>query len=254
MSLPKALVSWSSGKDSAFALHETRTVGTLEVVGLLTTVTTAFGRVSMHGVREELLRSQIVETGLPSFIVGIPSPCTNEVYEQELTRVLLDAKTNGVTHVIFGDLFLEDIRAYRVAMLSKLGLAAVFPLWQRDTRDLARKMIAVGLRATITCVDPRQLDGSFAGRDFDEQLLADLPACVDPCGERGEFHTFVTAGPMLSHRVAIVRGGVVEREGFVFADLLPVAGAGDAPPRAEEDGRELPGRQDSGGRPAGDGA
>src|ERR1044071_5178588 len=181
----------------------------------------------MHGVREELLRSQIGETGLPSFIWGIPSPCTNEVYEQELTRVLLDAKTNGVTHVIFGDLFLEDIRAYRVAMLSQLGLTAVFPLWQRDTRNLARDMIAAGMRATITCVDPRQLDRSFAGRDFDEQLIADLPACVDPCGERGEFRTFVTAGPMLGHPIAVVRGEVVERDGFVFADLLPVSGVGD---------------------------
>jgi uncharacterized protein (TIGR00290 family) len=227
-SRPKALLSWSSGKDSAFALHETRLAGTLEVVGLLTTVTTAFGRVAMHGVREELLRRQIAETGLPCCIAGIPSPCTNEVYEQELTRVLLDAKTTGVTHVVFGDLFLEDIRAYRVAMLSKLGLTAVFPLWQRDTRDLARDMIAAGLRATITCVDPRQLDRSFAGRDFDEQLLADLPVSVDPCGERGEFHTFVTAGPMLTHGVAVVRGQVVERDGFVFADLLPAGGVRDA--------------------------
>jgi uncharacterized protein (TIGR00290 family) len=199
------------------------------VVGLLTTVTTAFGRVAMHGVREELLRRQIAETGLPHCIVSIPSPCTNEVYEQELTRVLLDARTTGVTHVIFGDLFLEDIRAYRVAMLSKLGLTAVFPLWQRDTRDLARDMIAAGLRATITCVDPRQLDRSFAGRDFDERLLADLPVSVDPCGERGEFHTFVTAGPMLNHGVAVVRGEVVERDGFVFADLLPAVGVRDAP-------------------------
>lgn len=221
MSRPKAIVSWSSGKDSAFALHEARAAGTFEIVGLLTTVTTAFGRVAMHGVREELLRRQIAETGLPCRTVGIPSPCPNEVYERELTRALLDVKTVGVTHVIFGDLFLEDIRAYRVAMLSKLGITAVFPLWQRDTRTLARGMIAAGLRATITCVDPRQLDRSFAGRSYDEQLLADLPDHVDPCGERGEFHTFVTDGPMFAHAIVVVRGEVVEREGFVFADLLP---------------------------------
>jgi uncharacterized protein (TIGR00290 family) len=214
-------MSWSSGKDSAFALHLARATGELDVVGLLTTVTTAFDRVAMHGVRAELLRRQIAETGLPCRIVGIPSPCPNEIYEHELTRVLLDAAAEGVTHVIFGDLFLEDIRAYRVAMLSKLGLAAMFPLWQRDTRGLAEEMLAAGLRATITCVDPRQLDASFAGRDFDARLLADLPAGVDPCGERGEFHTFVTAGPMFAHSIPVVRGEVVERDGFVFADLIP---------------------------------
>lgn len=222
MSRPKALVSWSSGKDSAFALHEARAADALEVVGLLTTVTTAFHRVAMHGVREELLLRQIAETGLACRTVGIPSPCSNDIYEQAMTVALLDAAAEGVTHVIFGDLFLEDIRAYRVAMLSKLGLTAVFPLWQRATRTLARDMIAAGLRAMITCVDPRQLDRSFAGRDFDEQLLAELPAAVDPCGERGEFHTFVTAGPMLAHGIAVVRGEVVERDGFTFADLIPV--------------------------------
>jgi uncharacterized protein (TIGR00290 family) len=214
-------VSWSSGKDSAFALHEARAAEAFEVVGLLTTVSTAFHRVAMHGVRNELLLRQIAETGLPCRTVGIPSPCSNDVYEQAMAAALLDAAAEGVTHVIFGDLFLEDIRAYRVAMLSKLGLAAVFPLWQRDTRSLARDMIAAGLRATITCLDPRQLDRSFAGREFDAQLLAELPDGVDPCGERGEFHTFVTAGPMLAHGIAVVRGEVVERDGFVFADLIP---------------------------------
>jgi uncharacterized protein (TIGR00290 family) len=221
MSRSKALVSWSSGKDSAFALHEARAADALEVVGLLTTVSTAFHRVAMHGVRNELLLRQIAETGLPCRTVGIPSPCSNDLYERAMTAALLDAAAEGVTHVIFGDLFLEDIRAYRVAMLSKLGLAAVFPLWQRDTRALARDMIATGLRATITCVDPRQLDPSFAGREFDEQQLADMPGGVDPCGERGEFHTFVTAGPMLAHPIAVVHGEVVERDGFVFADLIP---------------------------------
>lgn len=218
-------MSWSSGKDSAFALHEVRAAGAFEVAGLLTTVTTAFHRVAMHGVREELLHRQIAETGLPCRMVGIPSPCSNEIYEQAMIAALRGAAAGGVTHVVFGDLFLEDIRAYRVAMLSKLGLTAVFPLWQRDTRQLARDMIAAGLRATITCVDPRQLDRSFAGRDFDERLLDELPAGVDPCGERGEFHTFVTAGPMLARGVAVARGEVVERDGFVFADLLAVGPA-----------------------------
>jgi uncharacterized protein (TIGR00290 family) len=221
MSRPKALVSWSSGKDSAFALHEIRAAQTFDIIGLLTTVTRTFNRVSMHGVREELLRRQVTETGLPGRMVDIPTPCTNDIYELEMHNALVDAMNEGVTHVIFGDLFLEDIRAYRIAMLSKLGITPVFPLWQRDTRTLAREMIAAGLRATITCVDPRQLAPSFAGRDFDERLLADLPDGVDPCGERGEFHTFVSEGPMLAHRIAIVRGEVVERDGFVFADLLP---------------------------------
>jgi len=171
MARPKTWMSWSSGKDSAFALHALRVAGEHDVVGLLTTVTTAFDRVSMHGVRSELLRRQIAAVGLPCHVVGIPSPCSNERYEHELARALLDAKAEGVTHVAFGDLFLENIRAYRVALLARLGLAPVFPLWQRDTRALAHQMIASGLRATLTCVDPRHLDPSFAGRELDAQLL-----------------------------------------------------------------------------------
>jgi uncharacterized protein (TIGR00290 family) len=216
--LSKAIVSWSSGKDSAFALHETRTK--FDIVGLLTTVTTAFGRVSMHGVREELLDQQIKAVGLPCRKIGIPSPCTNEIYERELTQALLAAKAGGVTHVIFGDLFLRDIRAYREVMLQSLGLTPVFPLWERDTAKLAREMLAAGLSARLTCVDPRKLDKSFAGRTFDAELLRDLPAGVDPCGENGEFHTFVTKGPMLAKPIECEPGEVVERDGFVFADLL----------------------------------
>jgi uncharacterized protein (TIGR00290 family) len=213
----KAVVSWSSGKDSAFALHEAR--ARFDIVELLTTVTTAFGRVSMHGVREELLDRQIKAVGLPCRKIGIPSPCTNEIYERELTQALLAAKAGGVTHVIFGDLFLQDIRAYREAMLAALGLTPVFPLWERDTAELAREMLAAGLSARLTCVDPRKLDKSFAGRTFDAELLRDLPAGVDPCGENGEFHTFVTAGPMLAEPIECEPGEVVERDGFVFADL-----------------------------------
>jgi uncharacterized protein (TIGR00290 family) len=218
---PRAIVSWSSGKDSAFALHVARLAGELELVGLVTTVTTAFGRVSMHGVREQLLASQVDATGLPCHRVGIPSPCSNEIYERELLGALAAARDNGVTHVVFGDLFLADIRAYREALLANLSMTCVFPLWHRDTGELAREMIAAGMRATLTCVDPCRLDASFAGRSFDAALLESLPAGVDPCGEHGEFHTFVSAGPMFRVPIDVVPGDVVVRDGFAFADLLP---------------------------------
>jgi uncharacterized protein (TIGR00290 family) len=219
---PKALVAWSSGKDSAWALHEVRREGALDVVGLLTTVTSEFGRVSMHAVREELLDRQAAALGLPCRKVRIPWPCPNATYEAEMARALAEAREGGVTHVIFGDLFLEDVRAYRVEKLAGTGLEPVFPLWGRDTARLAREMIAGGLRATLTCVDPRVLDASFAGRPFDAALLDALPAGVDPCGERGEFHTFCWAGPMFAATIPVVNGEVVTREGFVFADVLPV--------------------------------
>ncbi|HEY3804024.1 MAG TPA: hypothetical protein VGL61_15515 [Kofleriaceae bacterium] len=220
MARPRAIVSWSTGKDSAFALHVARAAGELDLVGLVTTVTTAFGRVSMHGVREELLARQVAATGLPCRTVGIPSPCSNEHYERELGDVLVAARDDGVTHVVFGDLFLADIRAYREALLGKLGLQCVFPLWHRDTHALAREMIDAGMHARLTCVDPKQLDARFAGREYDADLLAELPATVDPCGERGEFHTFVTAGPMFREPIAVRAGEVVIRDGFAFADLL----------------------------------
>jgi uncharacterized protein (TIGR00290 family) len=216
---PKALLSWSSGKDSAFALHEVQRAGELEIVGLLTTVNREFERVAMHAVRVELLRRQAAAVGLPLVIVEIPWPCPNGAYEAAVGRALRRARADGISHVVFGDLFLADIRAYREAQLAPLGLSPVFPLWSRDTRTLAREMIAAGLSARLTCVDPRVLDRSFAGRTFDAQLLADLPPTVDPCGENGEFHTFVTHAPGFAHPVEVTPGEVVEREGFVFADL-----------------------------------
>jgi len=218
--MPKAVVSWSSGKDSAWALHEIRRAGALEVVGLLTTVTSEFARVSMHAVREELLDLQAASLGLPCRKVRIPWPCPNETYEAEMARALADVRAAGVTRIVFGDLFLADIRAYREEKLAGSGIEPVFPLWGRDTARLAREMLDGGLCATITCVDPRQLDGAFAGRDFDAALLAELPPGVDPCGERGEFHTFAWAGPMFGRPVPVIRGEVVTREGFVFADLM----------------------------------
>ncbi len=216
MTRPRALVSWSSGKDSAFALHEARRE--LDIVGLVTTVTSAYERVSMHGVREVLLEQQAAATGLPLYRVAIPSPCTNEVYEQELLAVL---GTASVTHVVFGDLFLADIRGYRERLLARAGLKCVFPLWQRDTHALAREMMTAGLRATLTCVDLAKLDARFAGRAFDAALLAELPAHIDPCGENGEFHSFVTAGPMLERSIDVRVGETVVRDGFAFADLTP---------------------------------
>lgn len=218
---PRALVAWSTGKDSAWALHEARRAGEVEVVGLLTTVTTPFRRVSMHAVRVELLEAQAAAAGLPVTIVDIPSPCPNEVYEHAMALAMIAAKARGVTHVVFGDLFLEDIRAYREAKLAPVGMTPVFPLWGRDTGALAREMIDAGVEAWITCVDPRRAPRELAGRRVDAALLASLPEGVDPCGERGETHTFVAAGPMLSRRVEVRPGEIVDRDGFVFADLLP---------------------------------
>ncbi len=221
MSRPKALVAWSSGKDSAWSLHEVLRAGELEVVGLLTTVTSEFGRVSMHAVREALLDAQAAALGLPCRKVRIPWPCPNDAYEREMAAAVAEARAAGVTRIVFGDLFLADIRAYREERLAGTGVAPVFPLWGRETALLAREMIAGGLVATLTCVDPRRLDRALAGRPFDAALLAALPAGVDPCGENGEFHTFVSAGPMFRAPLEVVGGEVVEREGFVFADVLP---------------------------------
>jgi uncharacterized protein (TIGR00290 family) len=217
----KAIASWSSGKDSAFALHQAQLSGEFEVVGILTTVTSAYERVAMHGVRNVLLDRQAEALRLPSIKVPIPSPCPNEVYEREMSQVMQRLRTEGVTAMIFGDLFLEDIRAYREARLKEVGIEGVFPLWKRDTRVLAREMVACGVRARLTCVDPRKLDAAFAGRSFDQSLLEALPPEVDPCGENGEFHTMVTAGPMFHESIEVAVGEVVVRDGFVFADLLP---------------------------------
>ena len=216
---PKALLSWSSGKDSAFALHEVQRAGELEIVGLLTTVNQAFTRVAMHAVRVELLHRQADAARIPLAVVELPWPCPNGAYEAAVGGALGRARAGGVSHVVFGDLFLADIRAYREAQLAPLGLEPVFPLWQRDTRALAHAMIDSGLSARLTCVDPRALDRRFAGRAFDRALLAELPPTVDPCGENGEFHTFVTGGPMFAHSIDVTPGEIVERDGFVFADL-----------------------------------
>jgi uncharacterized protein (TIGR00290 family) len=216
---PRAVVSWSSGKDAAFALHVARESGAVEVVGLLTTVTRPFGRVSMHGVRESVLHAQAGAARLPLYTVPIPFPCPNSVYEEAMGTMLRRLEADGVRRIVFGDLFLEDIRAYREEKLRGTGIEPVFPLWGRPTADLAREMLAAGLRARIVALDPRRLPSSFAGRSFDSGLLADLPPDVDPCGERGEFHTCVTDGPMFDRPVPVVPGEVVERDGFVFADL-----------------------------------
>lgn len=215
----KALIAWSSGKDSAWALHESRRAGVYDIVGALTTVTDNFRRVSMHGVREEVLQAQLDAAGLPPFIVRIPWPCPNEEYEARMADALRDARSRGITHVIFGDLFLEDVRAYREGKLSGTGIVPVFPLWGRPTASLAREMIAGGLETRLVCVDTEQLDGSFAGREFDAALLADLPPSADPCGENGEFHSCVTGGPMFSRSIAVTPSEVVRRERFVYADL-----------------------------------
>jgi uncharacterized protein (TIGR00290 family) len=216
---PKALIAWSSGKDSAWALHETRRNGEYEIVGAVTTVTETFNRVSMHGVRTEVLMAQLQAARLPATVVPIPYPCPNDIYEARMVEALARAKAAGVTHVIFGDLFLEDVRRYREEKLAGTGIAPVFPLWGRPTDALAREMIDAGLKTYLVCVDLKQLPKGFAGREFDRALLAELPPGADPCGERGEFHSCVTAGPMFAQALAARVGEVVERDGFAYADL-----------------------------------
>jgi uncharacterized protein (TIGR00290 family) len=222
----RALIAWSSGKDSAWALAEIRRRG-VEVAGLLTTVTADYARVSMHGVREEVLELQARSAGLPLRRVAIPAGCVNADYERAMGEEMGRAREEGVTHVVFGDLFLADVRAYRERMLAGSGIAPLFPLWGRDTASLAREMLAGGLRAIVVCVDPRRLAASFAGREFDAAFLREIPPVVDPCGENGEFHTCVTAGPMFSRPIRVQPGETVVRDGFVFADLMPRESASD---------------------------
>ncbi len=214
-------LSWSGGKDSALALHALREQGGPPPRALITTVTADYGRISMHGVRRELLRRQAQATGLPLVEVEIPAGCSNHVYEQRMEQTLAEAPLADAETVAFGDLFLADIRAYREERLRRIGKRATFPLWGRDTNELARGFIAAGFEAVLVCVDPRRLDPSFAGRTFDAELLADLPCDVDPCGENGEFHTFVHAGPVFSAPIACRLGEAVQRDGFVFCDVLP---------------------------------
>jgi len=219
--MKRVLLSWSSGKDSAWSLHVLSQDPSLEVVGLLTTLNEAFDRVAMHAVRRELLEAQAEAAGLPLQAIPIPWPCSNEQYERIMADVCTRARTAGVEAVAFGDLFLRDIRAYREQQLRGTGLEPLFPLWDLDTRALARDMIAGGVRAKLTCVDPKRLAPAFAGRDFDQRFLDDLPAGVDPCGENGEFHPFVYAAPVFDRTLPVQIGEIVERDGFVFADVLP---------------------------------
>jgi len=216
----KILLSWSSGKDSAWALHVLRRDGIGEVGGLLTSLNESAGRVSMHGVREEVLRAQAAAAGLPLFTIPLPWPCTNEIYEQRLRGAVERAVADGFTHVAFGDLFLEDVRKYREDRLEGTGLAPLFPLWGQPTPVLAREMMAGGLKARISTLDPRVMPRELIGAEFDESLLERLPATVDPCAERGEFHTCATAGPMFSRPIDVTTGEIVEREGFVYGDLV----------------------------------
>jgi len=217
----KVLVSWSSGKDSAWTLHLLRQQSEYEITGLITTINTAFDRVAMHGSRRLLVEAQARAAGLPLIAVPLPWPCSNADYECAMKKVCDQAVADGVTVIAFGDLFLADIRAYREQQLKDTGLEPLFPLWQIPTDALAHEMISGGLRARLVCVDPKSLAPEFAGRDFDSQLLADLPPDVDPCGENGEFHSFVYAGPMFNKEIAIVTGERVQREGFWYCDILP---------------------------------
>ena len=214
---------WSGGKDSSLALQAVLSEPSFRVEALLTTVTADYERISMHGVRRALLHEQAEAIGLPLEEVRIPAGASNAVYESAMKERLLHYKAKGVSRVVFGDIFLEDLRKYRESRLAELGLDGLFPLWRRNTAKLAEDFIAAGFRAFLVCVDPKQLDPSFCGREFDRELLADLPAFVDPCGENGEFHTFVYDGPIFRRPVAARKGEIVEREGFWFCDLLPDA-------------------------------
>jgi len=218
----KILLSWSSGKDSAWTLHLLRQQGA-NVAGLLTSTNETAGRVSMHGVREEILRAQADAAGLPLYLVPLPWPCTNAIYEARMLTVVQQAVAEGFTHVAFGDLNLEDVRSYREDRLRGTGLTPLFPLWGRPTSELAKEMIAGGLRARIATLDPKVMRRDLIGAEYDEALLARLPPTVDPCAERGEFHTCVVDGPMFSKPIDVTTGEVVEREGFIYGDLLLVS-------------------------------
>jgi uncharacterized protein (TIGR00290 family) len=218
--MKRILLSWSSGKDSAWSLHVLGQRGECEVVGLLTTFNEVADRVAMHAVRRELVERQAAAVGLPLWAVRLPWPCSNEEYESRLAQTCARALREGIEGVAFGDLFLEDVRGYREKQMKDTGLEPIFPLWGLPTDVLAKEMIASGTRAKLTCIDTQKLDRSFVGREFDDALLADLPKEVDPCGERGEFHSFVYAGPMFEGALAISVGETVVRDQFVFADLM----------------------------------
>ena len=219
--MTKVLLSWSSGKDSVWALHLLRQQPDIEVAALLTSFNSAADRVAMHAVRRALVDTQASRTGIPQWSVDLPWPCSNAQYEERMRGVCQRALAEGITAIAFGDLFLQDIRDYRERQLQDTGLEPLFPVWEIPTTKLARDMIAAGVKAKITCVDPAQVDSTFAGRDFDQDLLDSLPHGVDPCGENGEFHTFVYDAPVFSSPIAVSMGEIVERDGFVFADVLP---------------------------------
>jgi uncharacterized protein (TIGR00290 family) len=221
--MKRVLLSWSSGKDSAWTLHVLRRDPAIEICGLLTTLNAEFDRVAMHGVRRTVLEAQAAAAGLPLWAVQLPWPCPNEVYEQRMAEACRRAVAEKIDAVAFGDLFLEDVRAYRERQLAPTGLEPLFPLWKIPTDALAREMIAGGLRARISCVDTEKLPASFAGREFNEELLRDFPPEIDPCAERGEFHTCVYSGPMFSAPLAITTGEIVTRDRFVFADFVVAA-------------------------------
>lgn len=220
--MKRVLLAWSSGKDCAWALHALRQRAEFEVVGLLTSFNEEFQRVSMHGVARELVERQARAAGLPLWPVELPWPCPNEVYEARMAQACARAVEAGVEAVAFGDLFLEDVRAYRERQMAATGLEPLFPLWGMETSELARAMIAGGQRAVVTCVDPKQLPPHFCGREFDEEFLSELPPGADACGENGEFHTFVYAAPAFAGAIACERGETLERDGFVFTDVRPV--------------------------------
>jgi len=224
--MTKILLSWSSGKDSAWALHVLRQQAGFEIAGLLTTINSAFDRVAMHGTRRTLVEMQSEAAGLPLITAPLPWPCSNADYERAMKQVCDQVLAQGVSAIAFGDLFLADVRAYRERQLKGTGLEPLFPLWLLPTGELARQMIESGLRARLVCVDPKQLDPSFVGREFDLQFLRDLPPGVDPCGENGEFHSFVYGGPMFSRTLPIAAGERVERDGFWYADVLAAGGQG----------------------------
>ena len=225
--MPKrVIISWSGGKDSAWTLHTLRQQPKeYFVAGLLTTVNQRFNRVAMHGVRRELLNAQAEAAGLPLWVVPLPSPCTNEHYERRMLNALNLVRCLGVEAIAFGDLYLQDIRQYREKQFGQCGLELLFPIWGIPTRELAETMLGSGMKARLICVDPRAVPTEYAGRDYDGKLLAELPPSADPCAENGEFHTFVYAGPMFRSPIDIVSGETVQRDGFVFSDLLPAVPA-----------------------------
>jgi uncharacterized protein (TIGR00290 family) len=222
--MAKTLLAWSSGKDSAWTLHVLRRCANVEIAGLFTTINEDADRVAMHAVRRALVILQAQAARLPVDFIPLPAPCSTQQYESAMAAYFAEAARRGVSEAAFGDLLLEDVRKYREDAMRDSGIAPRFPLFGSDTRKLAHSMVEAGLQARITCVDPEQLSADFAGRRFDGRLLGDLPAQVDPCGENGEFHTFVTEGPMFAHEVPVIVGETLERDGFVFTDLRPAVG------------------------------